>query len=178
MESAQSFIARIALLTGGLTPAQIPDEPLGVVGCILARSPHGWLRGVDPLLVWETNTETQENYQTTVYMRWVISERGPDLPAWDGVSRGLTGVGDPVGLDTLEERAARHGRWMVLTDGDCSEVSASECAMLNRISTPGSIYAYERDAGVAMRSWHHAQRAPDLISYSPSITGVKSFGRI
>jgi hypothetical protein len=47
------------------------------------------------------------------------------------VSRGLTGIGDPVGLDTLEERAAEYGRWMVLTDGDCSDVSARECAARN-----------------------------------------------
>lgn len=131
MESSQSFIARIALLTGGLTPAQIPDEPLGVVGCILARSSHGWLRGVDPLLVWETDEETGERYQVTAYMRCVISERAPELPAWDGVSRGLTGIGDPIGLDPVEERAAEYGRWMVLTDGDCSDVSARECAARN-----------------------------------------------
>ena len=131
METAASFIARIARATGGLTPSQIPDEPLSVVGCILARSPHGWLRGVDPILVWETDEETGERHQVTAYMRYVISERGQDLPAWDGVSRGLTAIGDPIGLDTMPERAAQYGRWMVLTDGDCSDVSARECAARN-----------------------------------------------
>lgn len=142
METAASFIARIARATGGLTPSQIPDEPLGVVGCSFARSSHGWLRGVDPILVWETDEETRERHQVTAYMRYVLSERGPDLPAWDGASRGLTGIGDPVGLDPVEEQAAEHGRWMVLTDGDCSDVSARECEARNKAEVfyPGWIY--------------------------------------